>query len=211
MDIIKVVIVDDHVIFRKGLMAILNEIDDVKVVGEASNGQEAIKLLKRLETDVILMDIKMPGMDGIEATEKILAVHPEIKIIALTMFEEISYFNKMIEVGASGFLLKKTDVDELEKALHQVYAGDAYFSEEFVSSVSPDLLQKNVRNTINLSDREMEVLKLICKGYSNPEIARQLYISARTVDGHRAKLLEKTGAKNAANLVMYAVRNGLVK
>lgn len=211
MDIIKVVIVDDHVIFRKGLMAILNEIDDVKVVGEASNGQEAIKLLKRLETDVILMDIKMPGMDGIEATEKILAVHPEIKIIALTMFEEISYFNKMIEVGASGFLLKKTDVDELEKALHQVYAGDAYFSEEFVSSVSPDLLQKNVRNTINLSEREMEVLKLICKGYSNPEIARQLYISARTVDGHRAKLLEKTGAKNAANLVMYAVRNGLVK
>jgi len=209
MEIIKVIIVDDHVIFRKGLIAILNEIDDVKVVGEASNGHEAINLLKKQATDIILMDIKMPVMDGLEATEKITEKYPEIRIIALTMFEEISYFNKMIEAGASGFLLKKTNVDELEIAIHNVFNGDSYFSEEFISSVALNYKPKAKQTEINLSEREKEVLKLICKGYSNPEIAKELIISPRTIDGHRAKLLEKTGAKNAANLVMYAVKHGL--
>ena len=109
MDIARVIIADDHVIFRKGLHTILNEIDQVKVVGEASNGNELLDVLKKQETDIIFMDIKMPVMDGIEATRKVLAKYPEIKIIALTMFEEISYFNEMIEAGASGFLLKKDD------------------------------------------------------------------------------------------------------
>jgi DNA-binding NarL/FixJ family response regulator len=113
MDIIKVVIVDDHIIFRKGLIAILNEIDDVKVVGEASNGHDALVLLKKQAADVVLMDIKMPRMDGIEATQKITERYPDIRVVGLTMFEEISYFNKMVESGAIGFLLKKTNVDEL--------------------------------------------------------------------------------------------------
>jgi DNA-binding NarL/FixJ family response regulator len=210
MEIAKVIIVDDHVIFRKGLYTILNEIDFVKVVGEASNGNELLELLKKQPADVILMDIKMPVMDGIETTKKVAAKYPEIKVIALTMFEEISYFNKMIEAGASGFLLKKTTSEELERAINLVLEDESYFSEEFMSSVNIHLKPKQKDSTIILTDREQEVLELICKGYSNVEIANFLGVSSRTVDGFRARLFEKTGAKNAPNLVMFAIKNGLV-
>ncbi|MBN2174447.1 MAG: response regulator transcription factor [Bacteroidales bacterium] len=210
MEIAKIIIVDDHVIFRKGLYTILNEIDFVKVVGEASNGNELLELLKKQPADVILMDIKMPVMDGIEATKKVSAKYPGIKVIALTMFEEISYFNKMIEAGASGFLLKKTTSEELERAINLVLEDESYFSEEFMSSVNMYLKPKHKDTSINLTDREQEVLELICKGYSNVEIANFLGVSSRTVDGFRARLFEKTGAKNAPNLVMFAIKNGLV-
>lgn len=210
MDIAKIIIVDDHIIFRKGLFTILNEIDFVKVVGEASNGNELLELLKKQSADIILMDIKMPVMDGIEATKKVTAKYPEIKVIALTMFEEISYFNKMIESGASGFLLKKTTSEELEKAINLVLIDESYFSEEFMSSVNMHLKPKQKDTSITLTDREQEVLELICKGFSNVKIANFLGVSSRTVDGFRAKLFEKTGAKNAPNLVMFAIKNGLV-
>jgi DNA-binding NarL/FixJ family response regulator len=211
MDIARVIIVDDHVIFRKGLHTILNEIDQVKVVGEASNGNEVLDLLKKQETDIIFMDIKMPVMDGIEATRKVLSKYPEIKIIALTMFEEISYFNEMIEAGASGFLLKKTTSEELEKAISMVLIDEGYFSEEFMSTVNKHIRPKQKYPSIILTDREQEVLELICKGNSNAAISKFLGLSSRTIDGHRARLLEKTGAKNAPSLVMFAIRNGLVK
>jgi DNA-binding NarL/FixJ family response regulator len=210
MEIAKVIIVDDHVIFRKGLYTILNEIDFVKVVGEASNGNELLELLKKQPADIILMDIKMPVMDGIEATRKVISKYPGMKVIALTMFEEISYFNKMIEAGASGFLLKKTTSEELERAINLVLEDQSYFSEEFISSVNMYLKPRQKDTTITLTDREQEVLELICKGYSNVEIANFLGVSSRTVDGFRARLFEKTGAKNAPNLVMFAIRNGLV-
>lgn len=211
MEIIKVFIVDDHVIFRKGLSAILNQVDQVKVVGEASNGKEFLEKMNRGFADVVFMDIKMPEMDGIEATQELVRQFPETKVIALTMFEEISYFNKMIEAGASGFLLKKTTSDELEKAMAAVLNDDSYFSEEFMSSVNKYMKPRKSDGLVKLSEREMEVLELISKGLSNVEIAKMLGLSQRTVDGHRARLLEKTGAKNAANLVMYALKNGLVK
>ncbi len=210
MEIAKVIIVDDHVIFRKGLFTILNETDFIKVVGEASNGNELLDMLKKQDVDVILMDIKMPVMDGIEATKKVTAKYPEIKVIALTMFEEISYFNKMIEAGASGFLLKKTTSEELEKAINLVLLDESYFSEEFMSSLNMHLKPRQKDPSISLTDREQEVLELICKGFSNVEIAHFLGVSSRTVDGFRARLLDKTGAKNAPNLVMYAIKNGLV-
>jgi len=210
MDITKVIIVDDHIIFRKGLLTILNEIDNVKVVGEASNGNELLNLLRKQSTDIIFMDIKMPVMGGIEATRKVLAKYPDIKIIALTMFEEISYFNKMIEAGASGFLLKKTSTEELEKAIELVLMDESYFSEEFLSSASKYLKPKQKDTSINLTEREIEVLGLICKGFSNADISKFLGLSTRTIDGHRAKLLEKTGAKNAPNLVMLALKTGLI-
>jgi DNA-binding NarL/FixJ family response regulator len=212
MDIIKVIIADDHVIFRKGLFTILNEINNIKVVGEAANGNELLELLKKTSVDVILMDIKMPKMDGIEATKKVRVLYPEIKIIALTMYEEISYFNKMSEVGASGFLLKKTNQDELEKAILTVLADGNYYSEEFMSSLEkhqPPVTGK--KTDVVLTDREREVLELICKGMSNPEISKHLGLSQRTIDGHRARLFEKTGAKNAPHLVMFAIKNGLIK
>jgi DNA-binding NarL/FixJ family response regulator len=212
MDIIKVIITDDHIIFRKGLFTILNEINNIKVVGEAGNGNELLELLKKTETDVVLIDIKMPKMDGIEATQKVKALYPGVKVIALTMHEEISYFNKMIEVGASGFLLKKTNQDELEKAILAVLADGTYFSEEFLSSLEKQpAISSGKQSDVVLTDREREVLELICKGMSNPEISRHLGLSQRTIDGHRARLFEKTGAKNAPHLVMFAIKNGLIK
>ena len=210
MEIITLVIVDDHIIFRKGLRAVLDEITNIKVIGEASNGHELFDILKKNEVDIVFMDIKMPVMDGIEATKKAREKYPNLKIIALTMHEEIGYFNKMIDAGANGFLLKKTTKDELEKAIKKVMMDDNYFSEEFISSISKHNISKN-KSKIKLSDREMEILELICRGYSNPEISKYLGISQRTIDGHRGRLFEKTGAKNAPNLVMFAVKNGLVK
>ena len=212
MEIAKVIIVDDHIIFRKGLSATLNEIDFVKVVGEASNGNELLDLLKNQDADIILMDIKMPGMDGVEATKKVSLKYSHIKVIALTMFEEISYFNKMIEAGAAGFLLKKTTSEELERAINMVFLEDeSYFSEEFMNSVNVHIKPKQKTTEIVLTEREQEVLELICKGNSNNEIAKLLGVSSRTVDGFRAKLLEKTGAKNAPNLVMFAIKHGLIR
>ena len=211
MDIVKIIIADDHVIFRKGLRTILNEINDIKVVAEASNGHELFEILKKQEVDVILMDINMPVMDGIEATKKVLAKYPDIKIIALTMHEEIGYFNKMTDAGADGFLLKKTTKDELERAIQRVMDNETYFSEEFIGNINKYAKQKSKTSNIKLSDREVEVLELICKGYSNTEISKFLGLSSRTIDGHRSRLYEKTGAKNAPNLVMFAIKNGLIK
>ncbi|HNS16860.1 MAG TPA: response regulator transcription factor [Bacteroidales bacterium] len=211
MDIIKVMIVDDHIIFRKGLRTILNEIDELKVVAEASNGVELMDALKKIQTDVIFMDIRMPMMDGIEATKKVTAKYPDVKIIALTMFEEVSYFNEMIEAGAAGFLLKKTTTKELKTAIDAVLRDDTYFSEEFIASASKYQRIKPKGPDVRLSDRELEVLELICKGNSNAEIAKLLGVSQRTVDGHRAHLFEKTGARNAPNLVLYAVKHGLIR
>ncbi len=210
MEIIRVLIADDHVIFRKGLTAILNEITSVKVVAEASTGCEVIECLKSGAVDVVLMDIKMPGMDGIEATKKISEKYPDVCVIALTMHEEIGYFNRMLEAGAKGFLLKKTNQDQLKEAINAVCRGENYFAEEFAMSVQGTARQKTTQ-LINLTDREREVLEFICKGYSNYEISKKLGLSHRTIDGHRSRLFEKTGAKNAPNLVMFAIKNGLVK
>jgi DNA-binding NarL/FixJ family response regulator len=211
MEIIRVAIADDHEIFRKGLRIILNEIDELKVVGEAQNGHELFEILKHHEVDVILMDIRMPVMDGIEATKKVVEKYPHIKVIALTMFEEISYFNQMVEAGANGFLLKKTNKDELYRAILQVMQDETYFSEEFISNVNKTQKPKSRISGIELTEREQEVLDLICKGMSNTEISKFLGLSARTVDGHRAHLLEKTGAKNSPHLVMFAIKNGLIQ
>ena len=211
MDIISLIIVDDHEIFRKGLRIILNELDEIKVVGEAQNGHELFELLKHNPADVVLMDIRMPIMDGIEATKRIVEKYPKTKVIALTMFEDISYFNQMVEAGADGFLLKKTNKDELKRAITQAMLDETYFSEEFISTVNKRQRPASRIPNIDITEREQEVLELICKGMSNAEISKYLGVSARTVDGHRAHLLEKTGAKNSPHLVMYAIKNGLIK
>lgn len=209
MEIIRVAIADDHVIFRKGLATILNEIASVKVVAETSNGNELLDFLKDGEADVILMDIRMPGMDGIEASKRVTEKYPDIKIITLTMHEEIGYFKRMTESGAKGFLLKKTNQDQLEEAINAVFRGEYYFAEEFAFNVR-QIAPASKKLNINLTDREKEILEYICRGYSNGEISKKLGLSQRTIDGHRARLFEKTGAKNAPNLVLFAIKNGLV-
>ncbi|MEZ5010657.1 MAG: response regulator transcription factor [Bacteroidales bacterium] len=169
MEIISVVIADDHVIFRKGLATILNEIATVKLVAETSNGHELLDYLRSGAADVILMDIKMPGW--IEATRKVVEKYPGIRVIALTMHEEIGYFNSMIEAGASGFLLKKTNQVQLEEAINAVYTGGTYFAEEFAMSVKPPV-QSSAGIKVSLTAREKEILEFICRGYSNIEISK---------------------------------------
>ncbi|RLD46263.1 MAG: DNA-binding response regulator [Bacteroidetes bacterium] len=208
MEIIGVIIADDHIIFRKGLRTVLNEISFVKVLDEAFDGQDVMRVMKTNPADIILMDINMPGVNGIEATKRVKEKYPETEIIALTMHEEIGYFNKMIEAGAKGFLLKKTTKDQLATAIKNVFYGETYFSEEFVISTQQNT--KILQTDVVISNREKDVLKLIAKGYSNVEIAEKLHLSKRTVDGHKARLFDKTGAKNAPNLIMFALKNGLL-
>ncbi len=210
MDIISIIITDDHEIFRKGLRTVLDEIDFVKVTAEAENGDELLRILKTHQADIVLMDIRMTGMNGVEATRKVREKYPETDIIALTMHDEIGYFNQMLEAGARGFLLKKTNKRQLEEAIKTVYEGGTYFAEEFQVKM-PSLPANNKAPKVLLSEREQQVLELICKGLSNVEIGEKLNLSQRTVDGHRSRLFDKTGAKNAANLVLYAVKNGLIK
>jgi DNA-binding NarL/FixJ family response regulator len=211
---IKLVIVDDHGLFRNGLKLLLNTTQLVQVVGEASNGVEFLDMLKTGIPDIVLMDIDMPVMDGIEATRRAIALYPDLKIITLSMFGEDEYYYQMIDAGVKGFLLKNSDISELKQAIQQVYAGKTYFSEELLLNMLRNIKTVSVTEKpgeVSLSDREIEVLQQICKGLSNQEIADMLHISKRTVDKHRANLLEKTNCRNTASLVMYALKNKLIE
>jgi DNA-binding NarL/FixJ family response regulator len=204
-------IVDDHKIFRTGLRIILNGISSFSVIGSYPDGKSLLQALVVETPNVIFMDIKLPDENGITLTQLVKKRYPKVKVIALTMFGDIEYFNEMFDAGADGFLLKSTDTGELEKAVKEIVAGGTYFAKEFIGYLS---LKPKFNNelplSINLSDRELEVLKLICEGCSNNEIAEKLFISKHTVDGHRRNLISKTGVKNAPNLVLFALKNGLI-
>lgn len=204
---IRVVIVDDHKLFRNGLSFILREIEDVEIIGEASNGKEFLTLLQESKPDLVLMDIKMPEMDGIEASKIALQQYPDLNILVLSMFDDEQYYNSMIDIGVRGFILKDADSSELKTAVNKVYEGNSYFSQELLLKIIKN--KTNVTN-INLSKRELEVLKYICKGASNYEISDTLNISLRTVERHRANLLEKTGSSNSIKLVLFAIKNNVV-
>jgi DNA-binding NarL/FixJ family response regulator len=210
---IKVFIVDDHSLFRNGLKLLLNTTLNIKVVGEAENGKEFLDVLSGFQPDIVLMDIDMPVLDGIGATREAIQRFPDLRIITLSMFGEEEYYFKMIDAGARGFLLKNSDISEVKNAILTVYEGKTYFSEELLLSVVKNIRTGTVtqKHTANLSDREIEVLQQICLGLSNLEIAEVLHISKRTVDKHRANLLEKTNSKNTANLVMYAMKHKLIQ
>jgi len=209
---IKITIVDDHALFRNGLKILLNAHPEMKVISEASNGKEFLEIIKTELPDIVLMDISMPVMNGIEASEIATQSYPEIKIIALSMFGEEEYYYKMINAGAKGFLLKNSEINEVTEAILQVQKGNSFFSQELLYNVIKSFkTQKEAElETANLSKRELQVLEEICKGLSNQEIADNLFISKRTVDKHRANLLSKTSSKNTANLIMYAIKNKLV-
>lgn len=223
-----VLLVDDHALFRNGLKLLLDTHPKFRVAGEAGTGTEMLELLSGAEPDqlpdVVLLDISMPEMNGIEAAEEALKRFPDLRIITLSMYGEEDYYFKMVSLGVKGFLLKNSDITEVYSALEAVLDGGSYFSQELLFN-----LVSNLRSTSTgeyteeedteedaipgqeLSEREKEILLLICKGLTNYEIADMLFISKRTVDKHRANILEKTGCKNTANLVVYAIKNGLVE
>ena len=208
--IFRTIIVDDHKIFRTGLEYILNGLPYIKVIGEAGNSKELFNILRKSPVDLIFMDIKLPGTDGIETTRLVKEKYSGINVIGLTMFSEIEYFNQMIDAGASGFLLKHTQEDELQEAIQTVMDGDYYFSREFQSSMLQNPILNKKKQMISYTKREIEILELIARGMSNNEIAQKLNISAHTVDGHRRNLISKAGVKNSANLIFFAIQNGII-
>ena len=194
MSSINVMIVDDHSLFRNGMKLLLSNAGNFNVMAEASNGREFLELLDKMNPDVILMDIDMPEMNGIDATIKALERNPELKIICLSMYGEEEYYYKMIEAGVNGFLLKNSDINDVKTAITAVFEGEKFFSQELLYNVVKNIktTQSNQEVVENLSEREIEVLKQICIGLSNQEISQILNISKRTVDKHRANLLDKT-------------------
>ncbi len=204
---IKVFIVDDHNLFRKGLIFLLSEIENINVVGEASNGSEFLEELPKNIPDVVIMDIKMPVVDGIEASRRALEQFPDLNILILSMYEEEEYYNPMIDIGVKGFIPKSSQREELREAIYSIYEGKPYFSQGLLLKL---LKTKNQKPLINLTEREKEVLELICKGLTNNEIADKLFISPRTVERHRANLMEKTNTDNSIKLVLFSIKNSLI-
>jgi DNA-binding NarL/FixJ family response regulator len=212
MDKIRIIIADDHQLFRNGLKILLNAFQEFEVTGEASNGEEFLRIIKNTPADVVLMDINMPEMDGIEATRKGIRINPDLDIIALSMYGEEEYYYKMVDAGAKGFLLKDSDISEVREAIVTVRKGGSYFSQELLYHVIQKIKHREQENkSANLSKREKEILIKICEGLSNQEIAETLFISKRTVDKHRANLLGKTNSKNTASLILFAIRNKLIE
>lgn len=208
---VNILIVDDHKLFREGLKTLLKNLDFINEIYEASNGNEFLKTIKNVKADIIFMDINMPEKDGIKATKEALELYPELNIVALTMFGDEEYYRGMIEAGAKGFLLKNSGIGEVEEAIKIILSGGNYFSQEILEKIIKGIIKpKKTQKNEELTDREREVLYLICKGHSNKEIATILQISKRTVDKHRENLLLKTGCKNTAGLVMYAIKNDLI-
>ncbi len=217
MEKLSLYVVDDHKLFREGMKLLLSMQSFVKEVHEASNGREFLDNIEFVDCDLVLMDIDMPEMNGIEATREALLRRPELKVIALSMYGDEQYYNNMISAGVKGFVLKTAGIEQVIKAVKAVAAGENFFSEELMSRISEEmpmgeaLDKREATNDSDLSDRELEILCYVCKGFSNQEIAEQLFISKRTVDKHRANLLSKTGCRNTAALVMYAIKNNIIR
>ena len=210
---LKILIVDDHRLIREGIASYLEDDNNYELIGGADNGIEALEKLKSLKTDLALVDISMPHMDGIELTKNIVSEYPETKILCLSMMNDNMHIKKMMNAGANGYVLKNCSEQELKKAIKSVMEGETYYSPEVTETVMNALMSKKPSAGIEvpLTDREVEVLKLIVKEHTNQEISDNLFISPRTVDAHKRNLLEKTGAKNVAGLVVYAINNNLIE
>jgi DNA-binding NarL/FixJ family response regulator len=219
MEKVKVIIADDHDIVRFGISSVLRSAEDIDVIGEASDGAETISLYKKLKPDVAIVDITMPGQSGIETTEALLKEDPNAKILVLTMHMNEDYLNKSIKAGALGYLLKNCEKSELLDGVRAVAAGKKVFSsaisrlitESYVSNIKDGHETKSPPKETHLTKREQEILGLIAEGMTSQEIADQLVISPRTVETHRANLLQKLDIKNTAGLVRYAIEHGHLK
>ncbi|MDR6567829.1 two component transcriptional regulator, LuxR family [Chitinophaga ginsengisegetis] len=215
---IKVAIADDHKIFRSGVINTLIPYENISFVFEADDGLHLLQIMETQQPDVILMDLKMPNMDGIEATIKVKEKYPDVKIIILTMYEDDNFIVHLVENGANAYLLKNAEPEEIYEAICTTFEKGFYFNDNVNLALLKKVLHKNkqqfkptLKNEIQLNDREQEVLKLICNELTTQEISEQIFLSPRTVEGIRQKLLEKINVKNSVGLVLYAFRNGLIE
>ena len=216
---IRIALVDDHSLFRKGLKVLLSSRKDFSIVADVGSGEEFLEVLMQAQPDVVFMYYAMPQMNGAETTRRALEMSPDMKVITLSMFGDNAYYSDMMSSGAKGFLLKDSEFAEVVEAVETVFEGGTYFSASLLESLSHSLrstgatasVADDIAEADRLSEREIEVLLAICQGLSTQEIADKLFISKRTVDKHRANILEKSGCKNTASLVVYAIRNGFVE
>ena len=211
----RVLIADDHEIMREGLKALLETNGDIEVVGEATNGQEALDKYDELKPDIILMDISMPVMNGLEATKAIRKAHPDAKILILTMHQGDAYFFNILEAGASGYFIKGGSTSELISALQAVAAGDVFLYPTMAKKLLTDYLQQartgTSKETLDgLTPREQEVLKMVAEGYNNQEIAAKLFLSPTTIQTHRSNIMGKLNLHRRTDLTKYAIRHGLI-
>jgi DNA-binding NarL/FixJ family response regulator len=207
-----IIIADDHRMFRESLSKILSMKKVATVLAEASNGKELLELLDQYKPQLILTDISMPVMDGIEATQKAIAKQPDVKILALSSFDEEQYYYSMLEAGAKGFVLKNAGIIELQNAITEIAKGGTWFSAELIQKVITKFNDKPKNVAVsNLTDREIEILRLICESYTNEQIADKISISYDTVKWHRANILAKTECSNTAALVIFAIRNKIIE
>jgi len=209
---IKILIADDHRMFRESLRNILTTEKTADVLNEAENGKDLLELLDVYQPDIVLMDIAMPVMDGVEATKRAIQKQPNLKVLALSGFDDERYYFSMVEAGAKGFVLKNSGIAELKNAINEVYNGNNWFSSELLQKVISKLNSKPKKNKLNdLTEREVEVLSLICESLTNEQIADRLNLSFETIKWHRANILSKTGCTNTAGLVIFAIKNKLIE
>jgi DNA-binding NarL/FixJ family response regulator len=214
---IKTLLADDHTIVREGLRALLFADKDIQVVGEAHNGRQAVEMAVSLRPDVVVMDIAMPLLNGLEATKQILAEDPGIKVLILSAHSDDAYIDRVISVGAVGFLIKQTSAQILAKAIHEVMAGNAFYSPQ-VSKRLREHYQKPdktggvmIKKATGLTSRELEVIQLVAEGHANKQVAAGLNISIKTVEKHRQHLMDKLNIHDTAGLTRYAIAQGIIE
>jgi len=206
----RILLVDDHAVVRQGFKMILDAQSDMEIVGEAGNGREAVELAAQLRPDIVVMDVAMPELNGIEATRRVIAAGPHIRVIALSMHKDSVYVREILRAGARGYLLKDSGADDLVKAIRAVAGGESYLSPAVSNAVLDDY-RKHVTNPIDLlTSREREVLQMLAEGKTNKEIAVVLNLSVYTVDAHRGRIMEKLNLHSINELVRFALRNGLI-
>lgn len=214
MEVVNVLIAEDHGVVLKGLKLLLGQDPQINIAGEASNGVEVLEIFAKGEkVDIVVADIRMPEINGLELISKVKVLNPEVKFVMLSMFDDEAHVVEAFELGASGYLLKKGDVEELIFAIKQVNAGGKYLSSELVFGFLDRVIQNTVAasaSEVEFSSRELEILHLISEGMTNHEMSEKLFLSRRTIEGHRLSLIEKSGTKNTAALIRYAVLNKLV-
>ncbi|MBK7289931.1 MAG: response regulator transcription factor [Chitinophagaceae bacterium] len=215
MSTIKIAIADDYKIYRDGLKVALSTDENLKVIFEADNGEELMKGLETISPNVIIMDLKMPIMDGMEATKEVRKKYPSIKVLVVTMYDDDKFIIHLMENGANGYLLKNTEPDEIRKSIYSVHENGYYFNDIVNKALLKKLVLKNnlkpsFNQNVELTEREVEVLKLICEEKTAAEIAKDIFLSPRSVEGIRQRLIEKVGVRNTAGLVMFAVKNNMV-
>ncbi len=211
----KIVLADDHAIFRESLKVLIEQEKIGMVIAEAENGQKLLEIMDQQRPDVVVMDIDMPRMNGLEATERIIAKYPDQNILILSMYGDQHHYNQLINAGVKGFVLKTSGKKELEKAIKTVAEGESHFSNELLRKIIVDIgnpkTKEDCRNTsFQLTERELEILKLFCNGLTVSEIANKLFLSVKTIEAYRSKLLSKTGEKNTINLILFAIKNKIV-